>query len=82
MKVGNTGVAAATGVALRLAVDGDVVDTVTVGMLLPGTGRVLGFRGPRCTTSVKAAVDPDGVLAESSEDDNVQEVACADLPLP
>lgn len=82
VRVENNGVAAAKGVALRLAVDGDVVDTVTVGSLPPGSGRVLGFRGPRCTTSVAAAVDPDGVLAESSEDDNVQEVACADLPLP
>ncbi len=82
VEVENNGVAAATGVALRLAVDGDVVDTVTVGMLPAGVSRVLGFRGPRCTTSVTAAVDPDGVLAESSEDDNVQEVACADLPLP
>jgi hypothetical protein len=57
-----------------------VLDTTTVGLLDPGTSRVLGFRGPPCTESVSATVDPDGVLAESSEADNVQELACADLP--
>jgi hypothetical protein len=78
--VANTGVAAAGGVAVRMAVDGDVLDTVTVGFLRPGESRLLAFRGPRCTASVSAAVDPDGVLVESSEDDNVQQLACADVP--
>jgi hypothetical protein len=31
---------------------------------------------------VSAVVDPDGLLAESSEDDNVHELSCADLPQP
>jgi CARDB len=78
--VANTGVAAAAGVAVRMAVDGDVLDTVTVGFLGPGESRLLGFYGPRCTGSVSAAVDPDGVLVESSEDDNVQQLSCASLP--
>ena len=78
--VANKGVAAAAGVAVRMAVDGDVLDTVTVGFLGSGESRLLGFRGPRCTESVSAAVDPDGVLVESSEDDNVQQLSCADLP--
>jgi hypothetical protein len=78
--VQNTGVAAARGVAVRMAVDGDVLDTPTVGFLHPGESRTLGFRGPPCIASVTAEVDPDGVLVESSEDDNVQELSCADLP--
>jgi hypothetical protein len=78
--VANTGVAAAAGVAVRMAVDGDVLDTVTVGYLDSGESRLLGFRGPHCTESVSAAVDPDGVLVESSEDDNVQQLSCAALP--
>jgi hypothetical protein len=77
--VANTGVAAAAGVAVRMAVDGDVLDTVTVGYLDSGESRLLGFRGPLCTESVSAAVDPDGVLVESSEDDNVQQLSCAAL---
>jgi hypothetical protein len=76
----NTGVAPAAGVAVRMAVDGDVLDTVTLGFLGPGESRLLSFRGPRCTESVSVAVDPDGVLVESSEDDNVQQLACAALP--
>ena len=80
VRVANTGVAPAAGVAVRMAVDGDVLDTTTVGLLDPGTSRVLGFRGPPCAESVSATVDPDGVLAESSEADNVQELPCADLP--
>jgi hypothetical protein len=31
---------------------------------------------------VSAAVDPDGVLVESAEDDNVHDLSCADLPHP
>jgi hypothetical protein len=80
--VQNTGVAAARGAAVRLAVDGDVLDTATIGFLRAGQSRLLDFRGPACTASVTAAVDPDGVLVESSEADNVQELSCADLPQP
>jgi hypothetical protein len=80
VRVENTGVAAARDVAVRLSVDGDVLDTPTVGFLRAGESRVLGFRGPPCIGSVTAEVDPDGVLVESSEDDNVQELSCADLP--
>ncbi len=81
VRVANTGIAAASDLAVRLSVDDGVVDTVTVGLLGPGESRTLTFRGPECSTSVTAAADPDGVLVESSEDDNVQQSACADLPL-
>jgi hypothetical protein len=80
VRVSNTGVAPAGGVAVRMAVDGGVLDTITIGLLASGESRLLGFRGPSCTSSVSAAVDPDGVLMESSEDDNVHELSCADLP--
>jgi hypothetical protein len=82
VRVQNTGVAAARNVGVRLAVDGAVVDTATVAFLGAGESRLLGFRGPACTTSVTASVDPDTVLVESSEADNVQELPCADLPQP
>jgi len=78
--VANTGEAAASDVAVRMAVDDDVLDTVTLGFLRPGESRLLGFRGPRCTASVSVAVDPDGILVESSEEDNVQQLSCADVP--
>jgi len=78
--VTNEGIAAATGVPVRLTVDGDVVDTVTVPALLPAERRVITIQGPACTRSVKAEADPDGVIVESSEADNAREVACANLP--
>jgi hypothetical protein len=77
--VTNEGIAQATGVPVRLSVDGDVVDTVTVASLQPADRRVLSIQGPVCTRSVKAEADPDGVIVESSESDNAREVACSDL---
>jgi hypothetical protein len=78
--VTNEGIATATGVPVRLTVDGDVVDTVTVAALMPAERRVLLIKGPACTRSVEAEADPDGVIVESSEADNAHEVSCADLP--
>jgi CARDB len=77
--VTNEGIAAATGVPVRLSVDGDVVDTVTVPALAPAERRVLTIQGPACTRSVKAEADPDGVIVESSESDNAHEIDCAAL---
>jgi hypothetical protein len=78
--VTNEGIAAATGVPVRLRVDGEVVDTVTVATLLPAERHVITIQGPPCTRSVKAEADPDGVIVESSEADNAHEVSCAQLP--
>jgi uncharacterized repeat protein (TIGR01451 family) len=77
--VTNEGIAPATGVPVRLTVDGDVVDTVTVAELQPAERRVLTIPGPACTRAVKAEADPDGVIVESSEADNAHELPCADL---
>jgi hypothetical protein len=78
--VTNEGIATATGVPVRLTVDGGVVDTVTVPALMPAERQVIAIQGPACTRSVKAEADPDGVIVESSEADNAHEVACANLP--
>jgi len=77
--VTNEGIAPATGVPVRLSVDGDVVDTVTVPLLAPAERRVLTIQGPACTTSVTAEADPAGVIVESSESDNAHQIACTDL---
>jgi len=76
VRVSNTGRAAATAVPVRMTVDGDVLDTVQVASLLPGDRKVVGFRGPVCTRSLRAIVDPDGVIAESSESDNASDSGC------
>lgn len=80
VRVSNLGRVAATNVPVGLQVDGDLVDTVTVASLLAGEGRELGFRGPECTRSVRAEVDGAEAIVESSEQDNVEELRCADLP--
>jgi hypothetical protein len=76
MRIANTGVAPAEHVAARLSVDGGVVDTVTIASLEPGASRDVAVVGPDCTTSVSSMADPDGVIVESSEDDNAHTVNC------
>lgn len=80
VRVTNTGRAAASAVPVRLTVDDGVLDTVTIATLPPGEHKQVGFRGPACTRTVRAEVDPDRTIAETSETDNVSERACADLP--
>ncbi len=80
VRVTNTGKAQASAVPVRLTVDGDVLDTVTIATLPPGERRLVGFRGPACTRSVRGEADPDRTIAETSEADNVSEVPCAELP--
>jgi hypothetical protein len=77
--VTNEGIAPATGVPVRLTVDGAVVDTVVLPQLLPAERRVIGIQGPACSDAVKAEADPDGVIVESSEADNAGELPCANL---
>jgi hypothetical protein len=74
--VRNTGQGAAAAVAVRLSVDGDVVDTVTLASLAPGEQRSLVIRGPECRRLAKLEVDPEQAIAESSDDDNVFELPC------
>jgi CARDB len=78
--VANEGIATATGIPVRLTVDGDVVDTVTIDELAPAERVVIGITGPKCTESVRVDVDPDGVIVESSEGDNTDTLPCSALP--
>jgi hypothetical protein len=76
MRIANTGVAPAQDVEARLSVDGGVVDTVTIASLEPGESRDVAVVGPACTGSVSSLADPDGVIVESSEDDNAHTIDC------
>lgn len=80
VRVTNVGRAAASAIAVRLSVDGGVVDTLSVPALAPRGEVQLGFRGPDCGASVRADADPDATILETSERDNFQELACAELP--
>ena len=76
MRVANTGAAPAADVEARLSVDGGVVDTVTISSLDPGASREVAVLGPACTSTVSSSADPEGVIVESSEDDNDHTVDC------
>jgi CARDB len=76
MRIANTGVAPAVDFDAHLSVDDGVVDTVTIASLEPGASRDVAVLGPECTTSVSSLADPDGVIVESSEDDNAHTVNC------
>jgi CARDB len=76
MRIANMGVAPAVDAEARLSVDGGMVDTVTIPSLDPGASREVAVLGPVCTSSVTSIADPDGVIVESSEDDNAHTIAC------
>ena len=76
--VTNVGQAAVASVPVRLSVDGDVVDTVTV-PLAPGEAKSVVIRGPQCRTLVRVEADPEKTIAETSEADNAHELSCANL---
>jgi hypothetical protein len=80
VRVSNDGNAQAADVPVSLIVDGNVVDTVSAGSLEAGEVRFLTMRGPDCRRSVEVRADPEGGIAESSEDDNAYAVPCAELP--
>jgi CARDB len=75
----NTGRAAASGVPVRLTVDGNVVDTVTIPSVARGERRALAIRGPECMRTVRIEADPERAIAESSDADNASELTCAAL---
>jgi CARDB len=80
VRLSNDGAAEATTVPVGLIVDGKVVDTASVATLGAGEVRFVTIRGPDCRRSVEARADPEGAIAESSEDDNAHTVTCAELP--
>jgi CARDB len=82
VRVANLGKADVADVPVSLSVDGDLVDTVTLGSLAAGERREIGFRGPSCLATVKAEVDAADGIVESSEDDNEQELLCAEIDTP
>ena len=78
LRVSNTGDAPVAAVPVRLTVNGDVVDTVTLS-LGPRDARPLVIRGPECRELVRAEADPEKTIAETSEHDTAHELTCADL---
>jgi len=77
--VANTGRGPASGVPVRLGVDGNTVDTSIVFRLEPGESREVAFTGPACErpgSPVRAVADPDRAVPETRERDNVLKARC------
>jgi CARDB len=79
VRVANGGAAPALAVPVRLLVDGASVDTRLIARLARGESVTLAFPGPPCLDVTGVDVDPDNVVPELLETDNVDVVACAAL---
>jgi hypothetical protein len=73
--VSNSGQAGVAAVPVRLSVDGDVIDTVTLPLAAHQTRTVV-IRGPACNRVARVEADPEKTISETSEDDNAHELAC------
>jgi CARDB len=77
VKVVNQGTSAAHNVGVLLRVDGEVVDEAEViEMLEPNEARTVTFHGPVCRRRMRVVVDPNELIAESREQDNVLGPSC------
>jgi hypothetical protein len=77
--VTNNGKAAASAIPVRLTVDGNVIDTVTLTSLAPGEQRSIAIRGPRCHRRATLEADPQKAITETSDADNLHELSCTRL---
>jgi hypothetical protein len=77
-RVSNTGNASVAAVPVRLTVDGDVVDSVSLSVG-PHESRTVVIRGPECHNLARVEADPEKAIAETSEADNAHELTCAKL---
>jgi hypothetical protein len=73
--VRNSGHFAVAAAPVRLSVDGDVIDTVSLS-LAAQEARTFVIRGPECHRLARVEADPEKTIAETSEDDNAHELAC------
>jgi hypothetical protein len=77
IKIVNRGTAVAENVGVLLRVDGEVVDEVEViEALAPHEVRTVTFNGPVCRDHIRVVVDPNELIAESRERDNVRDPTC------
>jgi hypothetical protein len=76
LSVRNAGKVAASDVAVELFVDGAATDIQHIVSVAPGETRQVSFRGPVCKRRLRAVVDPNDAIHESSELDNEQIFGC------
>jgi hypothetical protein len=76
VKVVNRGSALAENVGVLLRVDGEIVDQEVIDALEPKGVQTLTFNGPVCRDRVRVVVDPNELIVESHERDNVRDPSC------
>jgi len=80
VRLANPGQVAVEAPKLRFTVEGSSSQTRTLSRLAAGGATLVSFRAAQCTTGARADADPANVVYESSEADNSQRLACADIP--
>jgi hypothetical protein len=76
VRVVNRGTAPAANVGVLLRVDGEIVDEEVIEALQPKEVHTVTFNGPVCRERMRVVVDPDELIAESRERDNVRDPSC------
>jgi hypothetical protein len=75
-RIHNNGPAASKRSSLALRVNGAEVDSKPIGRLRSGQRRTVRFVGPVCGSGLQASLDPNDVVREITEDDNVLTAGC------
>jgi hypothetical protein len=76
MPVTNTGKAVADSVKVDLMVDSASADAYTIESLAPGQTETIEISGPACRGHVRAVVDPENRIVETTEGDNSRRRRC------
>jgi CARDB len=76
VRIVNDGRAPAGRSALQLSVDGADVDSRPTGKLAAGERAVVRFVGPVCADRIRVRLDPDDVVREVTERDNLRVTRC------
>jgi hypothetical protein len=76
LAVVNRGNAEARSVKVNLIVDSREADSAEIESVAPGDHATVEISGPRCEARIRAVVDPDDAITETTEDDNTRRQRC------
>jgi hypothetical protein len=76
LDVVNRGNAEAQSVKVDLIVDSREADSAEIASMKPGEHTTVEISGPACEARIRAVVDPDDTITETTEDDNTRRQRC------
>lgn len=76
LDVVNRGNAEARSVKVDLVVDSREADSAEIESIEPGEDTTVQISGPTCEARIRAVVDPDNAITETTEDDNTRSQRC------